>query len=334
MRARNLNSRYLIALLLLLSINAILSACLFGSTPMGLARFFAVLTGSGAAGDSIVLWDIRLPRALSAYLVGAALGLSGAALQGLLRNPLADPGVLGVSATASLAATFTLYYGFAVLSIVILPLAAIAGALVATAFLSIAALRLGSVITLILVGVGISSFAAALMALLMNFAPNPFSLFDMVNWMLGTVANRSFNDIALAAPGILLGFIILCYCRRGLSALTLGEEAAAGIGLNLKRTRLLVVVGAGICTGAAVSLAGAVGFVGIIAPHLVRPWVKYEPGETLLPAALLAGLILVLADIVIRILPTETELKLGVMAALIGAPAFIWIASQRARLGE
>jgi iron complex transport system permease protein len=277
----------------------------------------------------IVIWEIRLPRALTAFVVGAALGVSGAALQGLLRNPLAEPGVLGVTATASLAATFTLYYGFAASSPYILPISSIFGALAATTLLALAAIRIKSVVTLILLGVGLSSFSAAAMSLLLNLAPNPFSLSDMINWLLGSVANRSFDDLKFSAPFIAAGLAILFASRRGLSALTLGEEAASGVGLNLRRQRIAVVLGAGLATGAAVALAGAIGFVGIVAPHLVRPIVDYDPARSLAPSALLGGLILVIADIGVRLLPTNTELKLGVVAALIGAPAFVWIAIQR-----
>ena len=305
------------------------AACLAGPTPLGPGRVLAALLGGGAPGDRVVVWEIRLPRAVAAFGVGAALGASGAALQGLLRNPLAEPGVLGVSATAALGATFVLYYGLAGAGGFLLPLAAVAGALAATGLLSAAALRVGSVVTLILVGVGLSSFAGALMALLLNFAPNPFSLFDMLNWMLGSVANRSFEDLALAAPFLAAGLVLLFAARRGLSALTLGEEAAAGAGLDPLRARLLVIAGAGLATGAAVSVAGAIGFVGIVAPHLVRPFVDHDPARTLAPAALLAGVILVAADVGVRLVPTAAELKLGVAAALIGAPVFVWIAAKR-----
>ena len=296
---------------------------------MPIDRAFAAFLGNGSPGDQLVIWSIRLPRSLAAFLVGAALGISGAALQGLLRNPLAEPGVLGVSASAALAATFSLYYGLAALSIWVLPIAAIIGALAATALLALAAIRTQSVVTLILIGVGLSSFAGAAMSLLMNLAPNPFSLSDMINWMLGSVTNRSFAEIGLAAPFLGIGVAILFVTRRGLSALTLGEEAASGIGLNLRNQRIFTVLGAGLATGASVALAGAIGFVGIVAPHLIRPFVGHDPARSLVPSALLAGLTLVLADIGVRALPTESELKLGVVAALIGAPAFIWIAMQR-----
>jgi iron complex transport system permease protein len=294
-----------------------------------LSRIVSALIGQSSVGDHIVVWDIRLPRSLAAYVVGASLGASGAALQGLLRNPLAEPGVLGVTATASLSATFALYYGLAASSAYLLPAYAIAGALAATALLAAAAMRIKSVVTLILLGVGLSSFSAAAMSLLLNLAPNPFSLADMINWLLGSVANRSFEDLNIVMPFVIAGMAILVFNRRGLSALTLGEEAASGLGLNLSRQRIAVVLGAGLATGASVALAGAIGFVGIVAPHLIRPVVGYDPARSLIPSAMLAGLILVVADIGVRLLPTATELKLGVVAAIIGAPAFIWIAVSR-----
>lgn len=315
--------------LALVCVAALFAACLLGSTPIGFERVVAALLGAGTPGDQLVVVHIRLPRALTAFAVGAALGASGAALQGLLRNPLAEPGVLGVSAVAALGATGALYYGYAASSAWAMPAAAIVGALAGTALIALAGLRTASTVTLILIGVGLSSFAGAAMNLMMNLAPNPFSLVDMVNWMLGTVANRSFLDLAFAAPFLVAGLAVLCAARRGLSALTLGEEAASGVGLDLRRQRLLVVLGAGLATGAAVALAGVIGFVGIVAPHIVRPMVDHDPARSLLPSSLLAGLILVLADIGVRLIPTVNELKLGIVAALIGAPAFIWIAMQR-----
>ena len=308
---------------------AVFAALLLGSTPLSLARVLQGLIGSGDAADTLVIWQIRLPRALTALLVGMSLGISGAALQGLLRNPLAEPGILGVSATASLFATFTLYYGLVGSFALALPLAAIVGALIATALLVFAASQTGSVVALILIGIGLSSFAAALMSLLLNLAPNPFFLSDLINWTLGTVANRSFADIGLALPFMATGIGILLATAKGLSALSLGEEAASGIGLDVKRQRVLTVLGAGLASGASVSLAGAIGFVGIVAPHIVRPFVGYDPARCLLPSALLGGLIVVCADIGVRLIPTSNELKLGVIAALVGAPIFIWIAAKR-----
>ena len=319
-------------LLVVLSGLALLASSLIGVTPLPLARLLAALVGVGDTQAELIIWDIRLPRAFAAFLVGMALSGSGAALQGLLRNPLAEPGVLGVSAMSSLFATITISWGFVQFSPWMLPLASIFGALLATGLVALVAPRVQSVVTLVLVGVGISSLAGAFMSLLLNLAPNPFTLSDMMNWMMGSVANRSIEDLLLAAPFLLAGTLALGVAAPGLRALTLGEEAASAIGLEVGRSRLWVVLGTGLLTGAAVSIAGAVGFVGIIAPHVVRPFVGHDPTRTLLPAALLGGLVLVLADLIARLAPTSQELKLGVVAALIGAPIFIWIAVRRRAL--
>ncbi|MEO1252963.1 MAG: iron ABC transporter permease [Pseudomonadota bacterium] len=311
------------------AVAVIVLATAFGETPLSLSRLAKAYLFAGAAGDQIVVWEIRLPRAVAAFTVGAALGASGAALQGLLRNPLAEPGVLGVSASAALGGSLALFYGAGPVSGFTVPIAAVIGALAATALLSAAAIQVRSIIALILIGVGLSSFAGAVMALLLNLAPNPISLSDLLSWSMGSVANRSLTDIAFAAPFLVAGFAAIAASARSLSALSLGDEAAAGLGVDLARTRLLVVAGAGLATGAAVAIAGAIGFVGIVAPHLVRPFVGYDPARTIVPAALLGGALLVVADIGVRLIPTPAELRLGVVAALIGAPFFVWIAAHR-----
>lgn len=326
-----MKDRVLLAALGALGASVLFLGLFLGETMLRPADVLAALLRQGDVAAQVIVWEIRLPRALAAFLVGAALGGSGASLQGLLRNPLADPGILGVSATASLAATAVLYFGLAGAFIWALPFAAVGGAIAATLFLALAAARTENVVALILVGAGLSSFSVALMALLMNLAPNPFSLSDLISWMLGSVANRSLDDIALAAPFLLAGGGLLARQARALSALTLGEEAASSIGLDLRRAKLAIVLGAGLVIGGAVSLAGAIGFVGLVAPHVVRPFTGHDPARTLVPAALFAGALLVGADLLVRILPTSSELKLGVVAALVGAPAFIWIALQRGR---
>lgn len=324
-----MNEQRLIPYLLLASLIVLIAALTIGPWPMRVGDAFSALLGGGAPNDRVVIWEIRLPRAIAAFLVGAALGMSGAALQGLLRNPLAEPGVLGVSATSSLAAVGILYFGIAREFPVFMPLAAIAGAVLATLFIGAVAVSASSSVTLILVGAALSSFAGALMSLLMSTAQNLYSLSDMVDWMMGSVSNRSFGDLLLSGPFVAAGAVLLLTQARGLSVLSLGEEAAHGAGLDLKRTRLLVTLGAGLAVGGAVSIAGIIGFVGIVAPHVVRPWVRHDPGRTLIPSALLAGLMLTVSDIVIRILPTPMELKLGVVAAVFGAPIFAWIAARR-----
>ncbi|MCI5045043.1 MAG: iron ABC transporter permease [Aquisalinus sp.] len=327
----DLTDRQLLGIMGGIALLSIVCACMIGSTPMSVSRMISALLMTGSAGDIIVLWEIRLPRALAAFLVGAALAISGASLQGLLRNPLAEPGVLGVSASASLGATLTLFYGLATFSPIVPVFAAISGAVVATAFLAFAAFHNASMTTLILIGVGVSSFAGGLMALLLNLAPNPFSLAELISWTLGSVANRSHADILMVLPFIVIGLALILSIRRNLSALSLGENTAQSLGVNLRRTRLFVIIGTGLMTGASVAIAGAIGFVGIVAPHLVRPLVHYDPARIIWPSAMLGGTMLVLADIGVRLIPTNAELRLGVVAALIGAPLFIWIAANLRR---
>ena len=315
------------------SLAALLLAALAGTSPMGLGETLGGLTGAGSDTARVIIWEIRVPRALAAFLTGAALGASGAALQGLLRNPLADPGVLGVSASAALGAVIAIYFGFAAVSAFAAPVLAIVFALLATAILAVVGADRISPVQLILTGVGLSSFAGALTALAINLAPNPFALSDLITWMLGSVANRSAVDLAFAAPFWIAGAVLIALAAPGLRALTLGEMTAETLGADVARTRLLIVTGAALLTGASVAVAGVIGFVGIVAPHLMRPFVRHDPARVIIPGALLGGLILLLADTGLRVAPLDQELRLGVAAALIGAPAFIWIAARSARLG-
>jgi iron complex transport system permease protein len=310
------------AALILLSLLALVAALWLGPTPI--ADPFAA-----DAATRTIVWEIRLPRALTAWLVGAALGLAGAALQGLLRNPLADAGVLGLSGFAALGAVVALAFGFATFA----PVAAVALALAAALVVTTLAWAARGPASLVLIGVGISSFAGGLIALALNLAPNPGALADLVNWTLGSVEGRSLEHVALAGGLLAVGAALIGFAARGLQALTLGEEAAAAIGANLGRTRTLVVLGAAACTGGATAVAGVIGFVGIAAPHLVRALAGHDPARLLLPSALAGGALLVCADIAVRLLPTDTELKLGVAAALVGGPVFALIAARLASRG-
>lgn len=320
---------------LVLGVVAALAVLLALSVNNGWADLFA-LAGADAGDDlaRILVLEIRLPRIAAAFGVGAALGLAGAALQGLLRNPLADPGVLGVSGASALGAVIAVYFNLAALSVWALPGLAIVTALGVTALLYTLGASSVSTTRLILVGVGLSSLAGSLMALLMNLAPNPFSLSDLVNWLLGSVANRSWSDIGFAAPFWAAGLTLVLMAAPGLRALTLGEEGASGLGANVARIRLLIITGTALLTGASVAVAGIIGFVGIVAPHMMRPFVRHDPGDLLVPSALFAGTVLVLADTAVRVLPFAMEMKLGVAAALIGAPAFIWIAARARGMGH
>lgn len=281
------------------------------------------------AATRTIVWEIRFPRALTAWIVGAALGLSGAALQGLLRNPLADSGVLGLSGFAALGAVIAFAFGFALFA----PLMAIAFASLAALLVTTLGWRARGPASLALIGIGLSSFAGGLIALALNLAPNPGALADLVNWTLGSVEGRSLNEAMLAGALLVGGAVLILFAARGLQALTLGEEAAAAIGANLANTRALVILGAAACTGGATAVGGIIGFVGVAAPHLVRAIAGHDPARLLIPSALAGGALLVCADIAVRLLPTDTELKLGVAAALIGGPVFALIAARLASRG-
>lgn len=332
MRVADLSRHAPLMALAVISVASIAGACFIGPAQLSLAEAAGGFFADGPAG--VIVREIRLPRALAAWLAGAALGASGAAMQGLLRNPLADPGVLGVSASAALGAVIAIYFNLSAAAVWATPIAAILFALLATALLYIAGAGRLSPSRLILAGVGLSSFAGALIALVMNLAPNPFILSDLVNWLFGAVTNRSFDDIALAAPFAVAGMIAVLHSAPGLSALSLGEETASTLGADIAKTRALAIMGAALMTGASVALAGAIGFVGIVAPHLARPFVAHDPGRAIIPAALIGGAILSVADLAIRLLPFDQELKLGVAAALIGAPGFVYIAVRTQRMAR
>ena len=273
----------------------------------------------------LVMWEIRFPRAVLGALIGAALGMSGAALQGYLRNPLAEPGLLGVSGGAALGAVIAIHSGLAGLFALALPLGGLAGgALAAATVMTLAGARTGP-LTLILAGVAVSSIAGAMTALAVNLSPNPFASVEIVFWMLGSLADRSLVHVWLAGPFILAGIGVLAWTGRDLDALTLGEDAAANLGSDLSRLRWIVVTGTALAVGAATAIAGAIGFVGLVVPHLLRPVVGHLPSR-LLPASALAGAALVLlADVILRLLPTAADIRLGVATAIVGAPFFLWL---------
>lgn len=284
----------------------------------------ALVTGSDPVAG-LIMREIRLPRALLALLIGAGLGASGAALQGYLRNPLAEPGLLGISGAAALGATLALYGGLATSVPLALPAMALAGAGLATLLVQGLAGAGGGSITLILAGVAVSSLAGALTSLVLNLSPNPFAASEIIYWLLGSLADRSMVHVWIAAPFIIAGLGLLLAAGRDLDALTLGEDAAASLGVTLGRTRMLVVLGSALAVGAGVAVAGAIGFVGLVVPHLLRPLVGSLPSR-LLPASALGGAVLLLAaDIAVRVIAPERDLKLGVLTALVGAPFFLWL---------
>ena len=271
----------------------------------------------------LILWEIRLPRAVLALLIGGALGLSGAAMQGYLRNPMAEPGILGVSGMAALGAVISIHFGLSTLWPLALPLAALMGAVVGVALILALAGPRGGSVTLILAGIAISALAGAFTSLVLNLAPNPWAANEIVFWMMGSLADRSWLHVSLAAPFIIVGAVVLLLQGKALDALTLGEDAAESLGISLGRVRLWLVLGTAAVVGAGVAVAGSVGFVGLVVPHLLRPFVKGKP-SSLLPAAALGGAALILAaDVAVRVLLPTGDLKLGVLTALVGAPLFL-----------
>ncbi|WP_293386989.1 iron ABC transporter permease [Phenylobacterium sp. RIFCSPHIGHO2_01_FULL_69_31] len=278
----------------------------------------------------LVITELRLPRTILAVLVGGALGLSGAVLQGLLRNPLAEPGLLGVSSGAAVGAVISIYFGLAAVFSLATPLLGLAGALGAGALTF--ALGRGGTLSLILAGAAVSGLMAAFLAMALNFAPNPYAAFEMSIWMLGSLSQKSWEHILLAGPFILAGILVLSTLGRSIDALALGEEQAASLGVDLDRTRVLALLGVGLAAGAATSVTGSIGFIGLIAPHLVRPFVGYLPRLTMLPSALFGAALLLLADIGTRVLHTSSELRLGVITSLLGTPFFFWLVVRLRRM--
>ncbi|MFN3668051.1 MAG: FecCD family ABC transporter permease [Brevundimonas sp.] len=312
----------------LIAVAAVLGV-LFGESGLDLSQL-ALAFADPASGPAEVLWQVRAPRVATALMVGAALGLSGAVMQGLLRNPLADPGVLGVSAAAALAAAAAIVLGAAAIPGAV-EASALVGAALAGGLLVLFSARVRSPEALILFGVAVSSFAGAATALIFNLSPSPIATAEVMSWLLGSVQNRSWIDVAWVTPAVLVAAALAALAAPGLRMLSLGEETARSSGLPMARLRLLALAATALATGAAVAVAGVIGFVGLAAPHLVRGAVRGDPGRLLLPSALAGGLMLIVADLLARMTPTDQELKLGVFTALVGAPLFALIAWRAAR---
>ena len=271
-----------------------------------------------------IIAELRLPRTVLAVMVGAALGLSGAAMQGYLRNPLADPGLFGVSSGAALGAVISLYFGYAAASW-LLPAFALTGAAVTMTLLALLVGRSGSVILFTLAGVILSSVAGSMTALAISLAPTPFATSQIVTWLMGALTDRSWDDVTLALPLLALGCVLLAFTGRTLDALTLGESAARSMGVDPLRLQLLIVIGVARCVGASVATAGIIGFIGLIVPHLVRPFVGNRPSAVLLPSALAGALLLLVADCLVRAMPTVSELRLGIAMSMLGGPFFLFL---------
>lgn len=289
----------------------------------------------GDSGDprwSIIL-QLRVPRTLLGILVGAALGLSGAALQGFTRNPLADPGVLGVSSMGALGAVLTIYFGLAAKATWMIAAAAIGGAGIGVVALLALAGSSASVITFLLAGVILNAVAGAATALALNLAPSPYAVNEIIDWLMGSLQDRSMVELRLAAPFIIVGGGLLLMIGRALDALTLGDTGARALGVDLNRTRLILIAGLGLATGASVAVTGVIGFVGLVVPHLLRSVVGSRPGALLVPSALAGSALVLAADIVVRLTPSSNEVKLGAAMAVLGGPFFLaMLVSMRRKL--
>ena len=290
----------------------------------------ALFGGEGVAG--IIVRDIRLPRTLLALLIGATFGLSGAALQGLLRNPLAEPALFGAQQAAAAGAALVIAFGIAGATSFAVPLAGIAGTLLAIGGLLAIAGRRASLTVTMLAGLALASFAGAAIALILNLAPNPYIAMEVAFWLLGSLQDRSSEHLLIAFPFLVASWVVLGTSAGAFRALTLGEDAAASLGVDIDRTRRAVVAGVALGVGAAVAICGSIGFVGLVAPHLVRRLVGSDPARVMLPAALTGAALLLVADIAVRLLPGVVEIKLGVVTALIGVPFFIAMIFSERRL--
>lgn len=303
-----------------------LLVALFLALPLSLlaGRVWINPLGPLSAEELLILIELRLPRALLALVVGGGLGAAGAAMQGYLRNPLADPGLFGIAPGAALGAVLSFYTGFAVQPFA-LPAFALTGAAVAMALLALIAGRTGSIALFTLAGMMIASLTGALTSLAISLSPNPFALSEIVTWLMGALSDRSWQDVWLAAPLTLAGLALLALAANALDALTLGEAAARSLGVQPARLQALMVGGIGLTVGGGVAVAGIIGFVGLIVPHLLRPHTNRRPSALILPSALAGALLLLIADCLCRLLPMASELRLGIALSLVGAPFFLML---------
>jgi iron complex transport system permease protein len=317
----------LVLLLLLAALLSLTVGTLDLEVSSALANWFSnLLTGEALTREALIVGEIRLPRTLLALVVGAAMGMSGAALQGLLRNPLVDPGLIGASQGAALGAALVFYFNiFPGLGTLATPIAGLVGAALTLFILMGLSGSMARPAIIIMAGLAISTLSSALLAVVLNFAPNPYAMQELVFWLLGSVSNRGLDNLAILFPAFLIGSIMLLMQRKLLLGLSLGEQVADSMGLEVTKRGRYIVLGTALLVGSSVAVAGNIGFIGLIVPHLMRPLVRYRPDRLLLPSALAGAIFVLLADILVRQLPPERELKLGVLTALVGAPFFVWL---------
>ena len=289
------------------------------------------LFGGGSDVQQVIVREIRLPRTILGFAIGAMLGLSGAALQGLLRNPLASPSLFGAPQSAAFGAVLIIALGIADVRSYALPVAAIMAAFASVFVLLAIAGRNAGLLILILAGLAISSLAGAATALVMNLSSNPFAVLEIAFWLLGSLEDRSFRHVMLALPFIVAGAAILLSQRNAFRALSLGEEAAQSLGVDVARLRLLVISGVALGVGGAVAVAGTIGFIGLVAPHLMRPLIGHDPARLLVPSGLTGSALLLSADIAVRIIPSTSDIKVGVLTSIIGVPFFLYLIMRERR---
>ncbi len=320
----------LVALVLLLALISLAT----GPVWLSPRTVIDALFGIGGDVQRVIVQQIRLPRTILGLAIGAMLGLSGAALQGLLRNPLASPSLFGAPQSAAFGAVLMIAFGFADVRSYALPVAAILAAFASVFALLAIAGRNAGLLILILAGLAISSLAAAATALVMNLSSNPYVVLEIAFWLLGSLEDRSFGDVSLALPFIAAGALVLWSQRNAFRALSLGEETAQSLGVDVARLRLAVIVGTALGVGGAVAVTGTIGFIGLVAPHLMRPLIGHDPARLLLPSALTGAALLLAADIAVRIIPSSSDIKVGVLTSLIGVPFFLYlILRERRALG-
>ena len=325
--------RRTIATIALVGLVTLLALGSLGTGPVKLSPLTVLdaLFGGGSDVHQIIVREIRLPRAILALAIGAILGLSGAALQGLLRNPLASPSLFGAPQSAAFGAVLMISLGWADVRSWALPVAGITMAFLSVFVLLGIAGRNAGLLLLILAGLAISSLAGAATALVMNLSPNPFAALEIAFWLLGSLEDRSFRHVTLAVPFIIAGAIILMSQRSAFRALSLGEETAQSLGVHVSRLRLLVILGVALGVGGAVAVTGTIGFIGLIAPHLMRPIIGHDPARLLIPSALTGSALLLAADIAVRLIPSTTDIKVGVLTSIIGVPFFLYLIMRERR---
>ncbi len=317
--------------LLLALAAAVIFSLKAGPAPISILKGISDFFHGRTSEEAIILFDIRLPRTILGILVGGTLGLAGAAMQGFLRNPLAEPGILGVTGGAVLGAVLVFYSGLSAYFHYALPLGGMIGALVSVLILYLLAGYFATVQTLILAGVALNTLAFSGTSLALNLSSNPYASLEIVFWQMGSLADRSMEHVWLILPFLIAGWILLLWNSKGLDALALGEETASSLGVSVSSLRMRLIFGTALAVGACVSVCGSIPFIGLVIPHLLRPFVKNEPAKLLGVSALGGAILLVISDVAVRLIPCMTELKLGVLTSLVGAPFFVLLIVQYRR---